>query len=100
MYFKSKFLLFIFFLSCTTSFAQNVEFEHITDRDGLINNSVTAIIKDSEGFMWFGTFNGLSRYDGYSFTHYVNDPKDKSSLSDNRIRFIFETKEKVLFIGH
>lgn len=49
--------------------------------------------------MWFGTYSGLTRYDGYYFTNYFHDPKNSSSLSDDRIRFIHESKDKTLFIG-
>ncbi len=51
----------------TNLFAPDVElvFEHITVDDGLPENSVRAILQDSSGFLWFGTMNGLVRYDGY-----------------------------------
>ena len=49
------------------SFAQDddIQFEHLTVEDGLSSNCVNAILQDSRGFMWFGTTNGLNRWDGY-----------------------------------
>jgi signal transduction histidine kinase/ligand-binding sensor domain-containing protein len=95
-----KIIFFLVFISiCASSLAQKVEFEHLSDKDGLVNSSVTSIIKDSYGYMWFGTFNGLSRYDGYNFTNYLNDPKDSSSISDNQIHILFDSKDSTLFIG-
>ena len=44
------------------------QFEHLSTDDGLSNNSVTAILQDRAGFMWFGTKEGLNKYDGHTFT--------------------------------
>lgn len=52
---------------------------------GLSNNYVTAIFQDNHGFMWFGTHNGLNRYDGYQFKIYNHQPGDPASLADNRV---------------
>src|SRR6185312_6204373 len=81
------------------SYTQPIEFKRITDLEGLPNNSISSIIKDSDGFMWFGTFNGLARYDGYSFTNFVNIPSDSQSISGNYARIIYETQNKKLLIG-
>ena len=92
------FLVFLFQVS--VSFSQKPEFEHLSDKDGLVNSSITSIVKDSYGYMWFGTWSGLCRYDGYSFTNYVNVSKDKNSLPDNQVKCLFESKDITLFIGH
>ncbi len=47
---------------------QNIKFEHLTVDDGLSFNQIFCILQDSEGFMWFGTEDGLNKYDGYKFT--------------------------------
>src|SRR5947208_70999 len=60
-----------------------LQFGHLTTDDGLVDNSVTAILQDSRGFMWFGTPSGLSRYDGYRFTTYQHDDDQPNSLSQN-----------------
>jgi ligand-binding sensor domain-containing protein len=46
--------------------------EHLTTEDGLSQNTIDCIFKDSRGFMWFGTWNGLDRYDGYQFIIYMD----------------------------
>ena len=45
----------------------NIQFSHLTAEDGLSLSGVTQIFQDSKGFLWFGTYNGLNRYDGYNF---------------------------------
>jgi signal transduction histidine kinase/ligand-binding sensor domain-containing protein/DNA-binding response OmpR family regulator len=91
-------LLYLLFLSPLFSWGQKTEFEHLTDQDGLANSNVTAIIKDSDGYMWFSTFNGLSRYDGYKFTNFLHNPQDSNSICGNRIWGLLESREKTLFI--
>lgn len=70
-----------------------------TQENGLSNNIVHCIYQDSKGFMWFGTTQGLSRFDGYVFTSYRNIPKDSSSLEGELVRTIFEDKAGNLWIG-
>ncbi len=50
------------------------QFEHLSVKDGLSNNSVNTILQDRNGFMWFGTHEGLNKYDGYTFTVFKPDP--------------------------
>lgn len=91
-------ILLVFYLIIPFS-VHGQNFEHLTDKNGLVNNNVTSIVKDAYGFMWFGSYNGLSRYDGYNFYNYINIPADSSSISSNHIRCLHETKDKVLLIG-
>ena len=65
-----------------------LKFEHITSQDGLAQNTIHGIIKDKYGFMWFGTWDGLCRYDGYSFRIYMYDPQNAKSINNNRIHNI------------
>ncbi|MBC7888761.1 MAG: response regulator [Ferruginibacter sp.] len=74
-------------------------FEYIGIENGLSNNSVTAIFKDRKGFMWFGTFDGLNRYDGYSFKVFRNKFNDSASLPHNYIYAINEDLYNNLWIG-
>jgi ligand-binding sensor domain-containing protein len=75
---------------------QILKFEHLTVDHGLSENAVTCIFQDNQGFMWFGTHDGLNRYDGYSFKVYRQNPLDSTSLSDNIIKSICEDRTIVL----
>lgn len=68
----------------------NGQVKYLGIEQGLSNNYVTDIYQDRMGFMWFGTFDGLNRYDGYQFRVYRNRPREKTSLPDNRITDITE----------
>jgi ligand-binding sensor domain-containing protein/two-component sensor histidine kinase len=74
-------------------------FKHITVEDGLYQSAIFSITQDKMGYMWFGTANGLSKYDGYNFTVYTNKAQDSTSISDNGISAIHEDKEGFLWIG-
>ncbi len=75
------------------------KFEHFTTTKGLSNNDVTAIIQDNTGFLWFGTTDGLNRFDGYKFTVYKVNPKDTNSLSCNEITSLAVDKYNNIWIG-
>jgi PAS domain S-box-containing protein len=76
-----------------------LQFENISTEQGLSQNTVTAILQDQQGFMWFGTEGGLNKYDGYQFSIYKHDPDDPQSLSSNVISSIFEDRDGTLWIG-
>lgn len=78
---------------------QPIRFEHIGTEQGLSQSNVICILQDSRGFMWFGTREGLNKYDGYTFTVYKNDPANPHSISNNFIRDIIETKDGDLWIA-
>jgi two-component sensor histidine kinase/ligand-binding sensor domain-containing protein len=77
----------------------NPKFEHITADKGLSQSGVSSIFQDSQGFMWFGTQDGLNKYDGYDFTVYKYNALDSHSLSDNFISSIYEDKSRIMWIG-
>ena len=77
----------------------DVKFDQLTLEQGLSQSTVRAILQDSQGFMWFGTLDGLNRYDGYSFKVFKHDSADPSSLSDNTIATLFEDRSGTLWIG-
>src|SRR5512135_3703169 len=58
----------------------NFAFEHFSVDQGLSGVAVPCIAQDSFGYLWFGTLNGIDRYDGYTFTSYKHDPDDTASL--------------------
>ncbi|MGB5262539.1 MAG: two-component regulator propeller domain-containing protein [Lutimonas sp.] len=86
-------------LISTFIFAQGVHFKHLSINDGLSQNAVFAITQDHEGFMWFGTKDGLNKYDGYKFTVYEHDPNDPNSLDANYIKSLFCDSQGVLWVG-
>ncbi len=73
-------------------------FERISIKDGLPNTSVTCIIQDSDGFMWFGTFNGVCKYDGYRFKNYTFFTYPINVL-DSNVTSIYEDSDKKLWLG-
>lgn len=79
--------------------AKQALFHHINPEDGLNENSIQTILQDSIGFMWFGTPNGLYRYDGYSFKVFRNDFNNPFSLSENSITVLHEDSDNNLWIG-
>ncbi len=82
-----------------TSITQTVKFKKITTEAGLSQSSVLCILQDREGYMWFGTEDGLNRYDGYFFTVYIPEPDNPYSLSSNRIFSLYEDHSGTLWIG-
>ncbi|MBC8506624.1 MAG: hypothetical protein ISR58_20245 [Anaerolineales bacterium] len=78
---------------------QHLRFDSISIDDGLSQSSVFSILQDSRGYMWFGTEDGLNKYDGYNFTIYKHDPDDPDSLISNWIQTLFEDDSGMLWIG-
>jgi len=68
-------------------------------KDGLSQGSVICIFQDSQGFMWFGTQDGLNRYDGYTLKVFKKDPAEPGSLNDNFIVSIAEDSSRTLWVG-
>jgi len=77
----------------------NKSFDNFTQADGLPNNMVQCIFQDSRGWIWIGTSQGLSRFDGYKFRNFIPDPDDTTSISGNLVRVIFEDETGTLIIG-
>lgn len=96
---KYGILLLIFCSFVLTLTAQEPKFKKISVEEGLSQSTVMTILQDSRGFMWFGTSDGLNRYDGYNFRVYRHDPKDPHSISANSIIKIREDKNKRLWVA-
>jgi len=94
--------ILLFSLQMITVFSlaqkQNLHFEHLDINAGMSQNHIMCILQDSRGFMWFGTSDGLNKYDGYKFTIYKNDPKDNNSISNNYISGIVEDANGIIWI--
>jgi ligand-binding sensor domain-containing protein len=77
----------------------NQPISYLGIEQGLSNNAVTSIFQDHDGFMWFGTFDGLNRYDGYGFKVFRNNFNDSTSLNDNHVRIIADDASHHLWVG-
>jgi ligand-binding sensor domain-containing protein len=75
------------------------KFERVTTNDGLSHSNVLSIAKDYQGFVWFGTEDGITKYDGVSCTIYRNDKNNPSSINDNMGRSIIEDSYRNIWIG-
>lgn len=76
-----------------------LQFRHRSIKDGLSQGMVHAITQDRYGFMWFGTKDGLNRYDGYSFTVYRHDPADSTTVRNSFINAVLEDRAGRLWVG-
>lgn len=74
------------------------KYEYFNINNGLPNNSVTSIIQDHLGYLWFGTENGLVKFDGYNMVTFRPNPDDSLSLDNRRIRYIFEDQSGSVWI--
>lgn len=95
-------LIFLVFLSLPSwliAQPHQYSFRHISVDNGLSQNSVYAVLQDRKGFMWFGTKDGLNRYDGYTFTIFRNNSNDSTTLSDNFVTKLYEDKRGRLWVG-
>ena len=76
-----------------------IKFDHLTTENGLSNDNVWGMAQDSYGFMWFGTFDGLNRYDGSTVKIFRHDPDDPQSLSGDAVRGLHADHTGTLWIG-
>ncbi len=98
MKYKIAFLVLLFISG--NIFSQNkYRLKNISTTDGLSQSSVIAIHQDKLGQMWFGTRDGLNKYDGSHFTIFRNDINDKSSISNNDILAIEEDNSGKIWVG-
>jgi two-component sensor histidine kinase/ligand-binding sensor domain-containing protein len=96
----SKTLAFLLFLSVSlTAQEETFKFSHITVEDGLSINGVKRIIQDARGFLWFGTYNGLDRYDGYDFRIFLPDKSKPNSISNHSILSLCEDRKGYIWIA-
>ena len=99
-----KLLIFsILFVAFGPCFAQkpaplSLRFEHLDEKDGLSNSSIRSIYRDRDGYFWFGTEDGLNRYDGTSFKIYRHDSKDSNSIAGNDIISIADDRQGGIWV--
>lgn len=95
------FALCVVFHAAHFGHSQNtiVRFERLSNDDGLSSNQVNCIHQDAQGFIWFGTDEGLNKFDGIKITTYKHSIKNPLSLKDNYVDAIVEDQEGKLIIG-
>ncbi|MFN0159308.1 MAG: two-component regulator propeller domain-containing protein [Bacteroidota bacterium] len=91
----------LFFVSASTAVPQSslFRYEAYSVDQGLSQSSVWSILQDSQGFMWFGTADGLNRYDGHSFRIFRHDARDSTSIAKNNIYVLHEDRAGNVWIG-
>jgi signal transduction histidine kinase/ligand-binding sensor domain-containing protein/AraC-like DNA-binding protein/AmiR/NasT family two-component response regulator len=96
---KHIFSLIVFLLVVAALAAQpRCKVEYFSTENGLSHQAVTSTIKDHEGFMWFGSWDGINRFDGRSFISFKSFPGDSSQLGNDRIDQIVEDQADHLWI--
>ncbi len=96
-----RFLILVILLLLSLSVfpqSERYNFSKLDIFSGLSHNQVNAILKDTDGFLWFGTMSGLDRYDGYSFKIYRNNPNDSSSLFDNYVLSLYQLPDGKMWV--
>ncbi len=87
-----------FFISLTAQ-GRNYYFRHYTNEEGLSHNTVYCSIQDKRGFMWFGTKDGLNRFDGHTFKCYKHEKNDEKSVRSNYITSLHEDADGLIWVG-
>src|SRR5690606_2098830 len=98
---RSLLLIYIIWmcLSAGLAYAQPFYFNHYQVEHGLSNNAVLCSAQDAMGFMWFGTKDGLNRFDGYSFKVFHSDPDNPNGLGSNFVRALYVGDSGILWVG-
>ena len=100
---KKRIIALISFLCYIICWAQAADehyyFKNLSIQDGLSQNSVTSILQDRKGFMWFGTKDGLNRYDGFSFRKFKYDELNNNSIGNNFVTALYEDKKGNIWVG-
>ncbi|MGQ1910313.1 hybrid sensor histidine kinase/response regulator transcription factor [Marinifilum sp. RC60d5] len=94
---RALFFVFLFFVSVVSK--AQTDFEHLTTLNGLSQNDINFIFQDSKGFMWFGTVDGLNRYDGMSFVQYRSTSLMEYPIDSNLPFCMVEDSKGNFWIG-
>lgn len=92
-------LALCFFVSTNTYAQDDLVFDHITVTEGLTQGLVNNIYRDSRDFMWFGTLQGINRYDGINIKKFESLADDSTTITSGIITSIYEDKSKTLWVG-
>src|SRR5579883_2103215 len=95
-------LLIVLALQCAVTVRaqpSHMNFTSLTSRDGLLSNTINAILRDRYGLMWFATDDGLNKFDGTNFTVYRHIPGDTGSLRANEVLSLHEDARGELWVA-
>ena len=94
-----RFLFTLCLMMCAFAMTAHEHYviQHYSIKDGLSQNTVMAILQDKQGFMWFGTWDGLNRFDGYTFEVFKAKNKDVEVRVNNRVVLIYEDEQEQLW---
>jgi ligand-binding sensor domain-containing protein/signal transduction histidine kinase/DNA-binding response OmpR family regulator len=95
----SLFVICVWFFAVPDLQAQSYYFKNYQVNNGLSSNTITCSIQDKKGFMWFGSRNGLNRFDGNFFRVFRNKPTDPASIGSNSILSLYEDRSGRLWVG-
>ncbi|WP_366183139.1 two-component regulator propeller domain-containing protein [Flavobacterium ovatum] len=95
----STFIIFFFLFTYVCNAQKKNAFIHLTTENGLSQSDVNTIFQDSQGYMWFGTHDGLNKYDGYNFTVFNPILNNNKSISSNLVWKIVDDIKGNLWIG-
>ena len=100
--FLQKLYFIIFILSFYHIYPQqsDITFEHFSVEQGLPSSVVPCLFQDRAGYLWFGTFYGIARYDGYSIVSYTHREGDKTSITNSIVNTICDDREGNIWFGH
>jgi ligand-binding sensor domain-containing protein/signal transduction histidine kinase/DNA-binding response OmpR family regulator len=88
-----------YMLTCLSAQSQQILFRNYSVKDGLCSNTIWNIEQDEKGYMWFGTKNGLNRFNGYEFKTYQFSKEDTNSIGNNFIHAICQYDSKTFWLG-
>ncbi|MBI5731175.1 MAG: hypothetical protein HY963_08565, partial [Ignavibacteriales bacterium] len=98
--FKNLFVVLITAVVTYNIYPQG-KFQNLTLKNGLSSNKVNSCLKDSKGFMWFATDNGICRYDGVRFKIFNNDNKSYPELKENIFNYVYQkSSDELLFLSY
>lgn len=101
---KNTLILLLCFICCWIGSRAQVADEHyyfkkLSVQNGLSQNTVNTILQDKQGFMWFGTKDGLNRYDGLLFRKFKHDDRSRRSIGNNFITALYEDGKGNIWVG-